>query len=138
MAGHVRAVADLAASDAVLRHGAVDLAALKQSIQKAGSGFHFVELPLADCPDKASALKRVGEVLRFPGYYGVNLDAMMDCLRDLPDTQHWAGKGLVVHVASFSHALPHGVRGSIMEVFTDAAEELKEAEKQYTLRVISP
>jgi len=30
------------------------------------------------------ALVRIGEALHFPGYYGVNLDALTDCLRDLP------------------------------------------------------
>ncbi len=30
------------------------------------------------------ALVRIGQSLHFPDYYGVNLDALTDCLRDLP------------------------------------------------------
>ena len=35
-------------------------------------------------PDPAEFLAAVGEALAFPDHYGQNLDALNDCLRDLP------------------------------------------------------
>lgn len=34
-------------------------------------------------PTKADVLRQLGVALRFPAYYGHNLDALWDCLRDL-------------------------------------------------------
>ena len=38
-----------------------------------------------DIPEKAHA--DLAQALDFPAHYGNNLDALYDCLRDLPDTQ---------------------------------------------------
>ncbi len=38
-----------------------------------------------DTPEKAHA--DLAKALNFPAYYGHNLDALYDCLTDLPDTQ---------------------------------------------------
>lgn len=38
-----------------------------------------------DTPEKAH--NDLAKALDFPAYYGKNLDALMDCLRYLPDTQ---------------------------------------------------
>ena len=47
---------------------------------------------------KAEFLAAVGEALSFPGHYGQNLDALADCLSDLPRRRHGAALGRLVAV----------------------------------------
>lgn len=45
----------------------------------------------ADLRDKRAALLAIAEALSFPDYFGVNLDALYDCLTDLswlPEGEH--------------------------------------------------
>ena len=48
---------------------------------------------VSGAPTKAEALDAIGKALDFPSYYGKNLDALTDCLRDLeaPTALIWVG-----------------------------------------------
>lgn len=51
---------------------------------------------------RAEALDAIGRALRFPDYYGRNLDALWDCLTDLdaPTALVWSGwEAIAVHAA---------------------------------------
>jgi RNAse (barnase) inhibitor barstar len=52
-----------------------------------------VRLDTADLTDKRDVLTRMGERFGFPDYYGRNLDALVDCLRDIaePVRLEWSG-----------------------------------------------
>lgn len=54
-------------------------------------GWHVAVV--SGAPDQTEALDALGAALDFPGYYGRNLDALVDCLRDLerPTALVWAG-----------------------------------------------
>jgi len=48
-------------------------------------GFFILRLDGASVADKRELLAALAEGLRFPGYFGHNWDALLDCLRSLPD-----------------------------------------------------
>jgi hypothetical protein len=46
-------------------------------------GFQFALMDLRNVSDKAGLLGEVSRVLQFPPYFGMNWDALSDCLADL-------------------------------------------------------
>ncbi|MFN0161261.1 MAG: barstar family protein [Burkholderiales bacterium] len=63
-----------------------------------------------------SMLKRIASTMGFPAHFGVNLDALYDCLTDL---QLAAGTDCIITLAD----LPHSPVGdAIHAAFADAAE----------------
>ncbi|NMH91249.1 barstar family protein [Pseudonocardia bannensis] len=75
--------------------------------------------------DRADLLVAVARALRFPGYFGHNLDALHDSLTDLS----WLPAGQVVLVWDGSDTLrradPIGYR-SVFEVLTSAVEHARD------------
>ncbi|WP_212754112.1 barstar family protein [Nakamurella aerolata] len=72
-----------------------------------------VRVPAA--PSTAASLAAFAAALHFPDYFGGNLDALLDCLRDRPATAPplwWCD------VARLRDADPSGYR-AILRVFTD-------------------
>ena len=51
-------------------------------------------------PDKAALMDALAAAFRFPAYFGKNWDALLDCLRSLPDEIPAKGYVLVVNDAS--------------------------------------
>lgn len=67
-----------------------------------------------------SMLKRIAASMGFPPHFGVNLDALYDCLTDLPLSP---GTDCIVTLAD----LPHSALGdAIHAAFADAAEFWRE------------
>jgi RNAse (barnase) inhibitor barstar len=65
---------------------------------------------------RESMLKAIAAAFDFPAHFGVNLDALYDCLTDLPLK---AGVSYSIELAG----LPHAAAGdAIHTVFADAAE----------------
>lgn len=65
---------------------------------------------------RASMLKAIAEAMGFPAHFGVNLDALYDCLTDLP-----LAPGTVYSVELAG--LPHGAVGDpVHAVFVDAVD----------------
>ena len=54
-------------------------------IRKAGflNGLDFTHINLSKVIDKSSFLKTVASALKFPSYFGMNWDALNDCLTDM-------------------------------------------------------
>lgn len=52
-----------------------------------------ISLDTAGLTTRDEVLARIGDVLGFPAYYGRNLDALADCLRDVkePIRLEWTG-----------------------------------------------
>ena len=77
---------------------------------------------------RESMLKAVAAAMEFPAHFGVNLDALYDCLTDLPLVP---GHDYKVTLAD----LPHSHDGDALHtVFSDAAEAWRE--RGVGLRVI--
>lgn len=81
--------------------------------------------------DQRAVLVAIGRELRFPGYYGRNLDALEECLRDLS----WLPTGpveLVVDDAAFRVADPRG-HATLLQVLREVAHDDGERPLRITL-----
>lgn len=110
--------------------GARDVDELRRWAARAGH--HFVLVECSDCVDKTSVLQAIGRAFAFPQWYGANLDALYDCLTDLPER---AGPGWVVVLERLPDepTFNAGEKDALLDVFRDAAEDF--AERQIGLRV---
>lgn len=61
---------------------ALETAEVRHAVEHAGWAFGYVDG--AALADLSGVLRAIGEGLAFPAHYGRNLDALNDCLRDLP------------------------------------------------------
>ncbi|MFN3594121.1 MAG: barstar family protein [Thiobacillaceae bacterium] len=80
---------------------------------------HIDAGPLAD---KDALLKVLGQALQFPDYYGMNWDALEECLSDL---SWWAGP--VAVWIDHAEALPADVLTTLVDIWTGAAAAWAEA-----------
>lgn len=55
---------------------------VRHAVEHAGWRFGYVDGAGLEARD--AVLRAIGEALAFPDHYGANLDALHDCLRDLP------------------------------------------------------
>lgn len=72
-------------------------------------------------PDKGAVLRELGEALDFPEHYGVNFDALHDCLREVGDP---GARGLVLLWDGWQ-AFAEADRRSfdvVVEILTERAE----------------
>jgi RNAse (barnase) inhibitor barstar len=93
----------------------------------------MVEVAFDAGGDRRAALRAIGRAFAFPAWFGANLDALYDCLTDLPE--HGAARGCVVILEHFSaHPVLGGEQGAaVLDAFRDAAAEL--AARGFALRV---
>jgi RNAse (barnase) inhibitor barstar len=86
----------------------------------------------SDCVDKLAVLTAIGRAFGFPEWYGANLDALYDCLTDLPDR---GAPGWIVVLVRLPEEPGFGAdeRAALLDVFRDAAEDF--AQRQAGLRV---
>jgi RNAse (barnase) inhibitor barstar len=75
----------------------------------------------AGIPDKAAMMDALAAAFRFPAYFGKNWDALLDCLRSLPDELPAEGYVLAVrNSGSFLSSSPKD-----LEDFADIAGEAR-------------
>ncbi len=107
---------------AVSALGTVPLSQLQHWAQAAGQ--RYVEVDLSNLRTRKAALQAIGQALGFPQWYGANLDALYDCLTNLPQ----GTAGFVLMLRGFNHAAPReGLnaedRAELLDVFRDALAE---------------
>ncbi|OGR39100.1 MAG: hypothetical protein A2X29_10345 [Elusimicrobia bacterium GWA2_64_40] len=71
--------------------------------------------------DKAGLMEQIGPAFRFPSYFGKNWDALLDCLRSLPDSV--PARGYVLAVRNSSSFLLLSAKDK--EDFADIAGEAR-------------
>ncbi len=86
------------------------------------AGHRYVQIDLGTARDKQAALKAIGRALEFPDWYGANLDALYDCLTDLPERKDVPGWLLVIERLPPPAALDPEQRAALLDVFRDAAD----------------
>jgi RNAse (barnase) inhibitor barstar len=103
---------------------ALPVADVRHAVEHAGWAFGYVDGAGLDAT--GAVLRAIGDALAFPEHYGVNLDALHDCLRDLtgPTVLLWDAWG------GYARAEP--------ERFAVVAEILGEARLEVLLRGPGP
>jgi RNAse (barnase) inhibitor barstar len=67
--------------------------------------------------------RALAAAMAFPDYFGMNWNAVLDCLRDLKDRQPAQGYVLFVHEADWLWRRCYRQMGVLIEVWLSAAEE---------------
>lgn len=83
--------------------------------------FAAAAVDLSGCTEKQDALARFAKALRFPAWFGGNLDALADCLTDM---SWWPAAGyllLLEHAAEWREAEPEEF-DTTLEVIEEAAQ----------------
>jgi RNAse (barnase) inhibitor barstar len=81
----------------------------------------------ADCTeaaDKESVLAAIGRGFGLPPHYGVNLDALYDCLAEMVPIEEASHPGFLVILQNLPQTPAFGAdeRAALLDVFRDAAE----------------
>lgn len=107
---------------AVLPLGAYDKAGLERAALRADQT--LLRCDCAGADSKAAVLKAMGEGFGLPGHYGVNLDALHDCLTDLKPSEDASSPGFVVLIENLpdTSLLSADDRSALLDVFRDAAD----------------
>jgi RNAse (barnase) inhibitor barstar len=111
---------DALPAQTVRRLGGRNVDELRRWAEQAGHRFVLVEC--SDCVDRKSVLKAIGHAFAFPGWYGANLDALYDCLTDLPEHRE-PGWVVVLERLPQEPAFNAAERDALLDVFRDAAED---------------
>lgn len=88
----------------------------------ADNGQLIFRVSLSRAADRNDALQVIGRVLAFPEWFGVNLDALHDCLVDMG----WRpAQGYIILLEHCENLLRNDAAGfgMLLKVFADAAEE---------------
>jgi len=93
----------------------------------ATSGQRYVEVDLAGSSSKKAVLQAIGRALGFPKWYGANLDALYDCLTDLPERGEVRAWLIVLRHLPGAPVLDDEQRARLLDVFRDAAEAFADA-----------
>jgi RNAse (barnase) inhibitor barstar len=81
-----------------------------------------IAVPCAGAGSKAALLTKLADTLQFPDYFGMNLDALYDCLTDqLLAHQKTAKKGAVL-ILNDTGTLPREALNAVVDTLLDAAE----------------
>lgn len=90
----------------------------------------FIDIDLAGITDKQKLLKEIAMKLGFPSYFGMNWDALYDCLTDMGDR---TTSGYVILIKKFNESskiLPHENR-ELRKILISAAEYWKKKNKSF-------
>jgi RNAse (barnase) inhibitor barstar len=94
---------------------------LRTALQSAGiAAFDLNGEPVRTRDD---LLRGIADAMRFPDYFGMNWDAVIDCLRDLADRHPAEGYVLFLHAAEWLWRQGLPWMGEFVEVWLTAAEE---------------
>lgn len=94
----------------------------RESLVEAGGALQFAVLPvdLRACADAAAAMREIAETLRFPEWFGENLDALADCLADLSWLPSEGYVLMLEHTADWRAQDPEAM-GTVLEILNDTA-----------------
>jgi RNAse (barnase) inhibitor barstar len=109
---------DALPTQTVRRLGSFNIDDLRRWAERAGH--NFVLADCSACVDKRSVLKAIGRAFVFPDWYGANLDALYDCLTDLPERGR-PGWLVVLERLPVGPRFTAEQQAALLDVFRDAA-----------------
>jgi RNAse (barnase) inhibitor barstar len=91
-------------------------------------GYKVVDVDAAGSADDQAFLVAIGTALDFPDYYGKNLDALNDCLRDVATFDYGSDLNSTGTVVAFRHydrivATDAKRAEAVLDIFTDRARD---------------
>lgn len=94
----------------------------RESLVEAGNALRFAVLPmdLRACADTDAAMREIAETLRFPDWFGGNLDALADCLADLSWLPSEGYVLVLEHTTDWRAQAPETM-GTVLEILNDTA-----------------
>jgi len=107
-------------SNAVQARGVLTVEALARLAEAGGHRWVFADL--AHGADREELFRTIGRAFGFPAWFGGNLDALYDSLRDLIDATDAPGFVIVLEQLRGARALDPQQRAALLDVFRDAAE----------------
>lgn len=111
----------------------------RQSVEASAARQHLIPLVthLGQQDTIASALRKIGDDLAFPIWYGTNFDALFDCLTD-PDWQPAKGHVLLIDgIEALRLANPENFT-TLLEVFQAVAEHRSNSGKPFWVMIDTP
>lgn len=95
----------------------------REALVEAGAALHYAVVPieLRGCADAAPALREIADALRFPEWFGENLDALADCLNDLSWLPSQGYVLVLEHAGDWRERDPESFEG-LLEILNEAAE----------------
>jgi RNAse (barnase) inhibitor barstar len=91
------------------------------------TGQRYVEVDLGSASTRKAVLIAIGRALGFPPWYGANLDALFDCLTDLPEQTEVRAWLIVLRQLPAEGVLDAEQRAALLDVFRDAIEAFADA-----------
>ena len=91
------------------------------------SGQRYVQIDLGNAGNKKAVLQAIGRALEFPAWYGANLDALYDCLTDLPERRDIGAWLIVLSHLPTTDDFDAEQRAALLDVFRDALETFADA-----------
>lgn len=94
----------------------------RESLVEAGGALQYTVVPvdLRTCADTDAVMREIAEALRFPEWFGGNLDALADCLADLSWLPSEGYVLVLEHTADWRAQDPEAM-GTVLEILNDTA-----------------
>lgn len=124
---------------AALKEGGIisqnELIATREEIYLAASALNYwrIAVPCAGARSKAALLTKISDALQFPDHFGMNLDALYDCLTDQLMSHAGKGKKGAVLLLEGTDGVPKDALGPVIDTLLDAAEFVQMKGSRLTL-----
>ena len=114
--------------------GLMDEAAPLEALYLAAAQLDYwrIAVPCAGAGSKAALLTKMADVLQFPDHFGMNLDALYDCITDQLLSNKKKGALLVLQGTK---AIPSDALNPIVDTLLDAAEFMQTKGQRLVLSV---
>jgi len=89
-------------------------------------GYFTAHIDGESVPDKAALMEALAAAFRFPSYFGKNWDALLDCLRSLPDENPAKGYVLAIKNSGMFLAASPADREAFADIAAEARKFLDE------------
>lgn len=124
---------------AALKEGGVispqELTATQEDIFLAANALNYwrIAVPCSGAGSKAALLTKISDALQFPDHFGMNLDALYDCVTDQLMGHLGKGKKGAVLILEGTANVPKEALAPVIETLLDAAEFVQMKGSRLTL-----